>query len=107
MEIEDKLSKRQILSNCQKGEKILLTIILKAASQHIPSGRPRINTEPVPEEILERMRARDDLRSRDPTEERQDHQNNKRTPEKKHGDSSWRHGRTGHTLPNCGELSMQ
>ena len=41
-------------------------IILKAASRHIPSGRHRINTEPVPTEILEKMRARDDLRSRDP-----------------------------------------
>ena len=66
-EIEDKLSKRRLPSNCQKGEKILRTIILKAASRHIPSGRHRINTEPVPAEILEKMRARDDLRSRDPT----------------------------------------
>ena len=54
-------------TNCQKGEKIVRTIILKAASRHIPSGRHRINTESVPAEILERMRARDDLRSRDPT----------------------------------------
>ena len=37
-EIEDKLSKRRLPSNCQKGEKILRTIILKAASRHIPSG---------------------------------------------------------------------
>ena len=66
-EIEDKLSKTRLPSNCQKGEKILRTIILKAASPHIPSGRHRINTEPVPAEILEKMRARDDLRSRDPT----------------------------------------
>ena len=66
-EIEDKLSKRRLPSNCQKGEKILRTIILKAASRHIPSGRHRINMEPVPAEILEKMRARDDLRSRDPT----------------------------------------
>ena len=43
------------------------TIILKAASRHMPSGRHRINTQPVPVEILEKMRARDDLRSRDPT----------------------------------------
>ena len=42
-------------------------LILKAASHHIPSGRHRINTEPVPTEILEKMRARDYLRSRDPT----------------------------------------
>ena len=40
---------------------------MKAASHHIPSGRHRINTEPVATEILERMRARDDLRSEDPT----------------------------------------
>ena len=56
-EIEDKLSKRRLPSNCQKGEKILRTIILKAASRYIPSGRHRINTQPVPAEILEKMRA--------------------------------------------------
>ena len=81
-EIEDKLRKRRLPTNCQKGEKILRTIILKAASQHIPSGPHRINTEPVSEEILERMRARDNLRShlaRPATDERRDHQNNKRT----------------------------
>ena len=65
--IEDKLSKRRLPTNSQKGEKILRAIILKAASQHIPSGRHRLNTEPVPTEILEKMRARDDLRSRDST----------------------------------------
>ena len=31
------------------------------------TGRHRINTEPVPTEILEKMRARDDIRSRDQT----------------------------------------
>ena len=66
-EIEDKLSKRRLPTDCQKGEKNLLTIILKAASHYIPSGRHRINTEPVLTNILEKMRARDDLRSRDPT----------------------------------------
>ena len=66
-EIEDKLSKRRLPSNCQKGEKILRTIILKAASRYIPSGRHCINMEPVLAEILKRMRARDYLRSRDPT----------------------------------------
>ena len=64
-EIEDKLSKIRLLTNCQKGEKILRDIILKAASHHIPSGRHRLNTEPVPTELLEKMRAQDDLRSRD------------------------------------------
>ena len=40
-------------------------IILKAAPHHIPSGRYRFNTEPVPTKILEKMRSRDDFRSRD------------------------------------------
>ena len=62
-EIEDKLSKRRLPTNCQKGEKILRTIVLKAASRHIPSGLHLINTEPIPADILERKRARDDLRS--------------------------------------------
>ena len=62
-EIDDKLSKRRLPTNYQKGEKILRTVSLKAASRRIPSGRHRINTEPVPVKILERMRARDDLRS--------------------------------------------
>ena len=66
-EIEDKLSKRRLPTNFQKGEKILRAIILKAASHHIPYGRHRLNTEPVPTDILENMRARDDLRSRDST----------------------------------------
>ena len=66
-EIEDKLSKRRLPTNCQKGENNLRVIILKAASHHIPSGRHRLNTEPVPTEILEKLRARDDLRSRDST----------------------------------------
>ena len=43
------------------------TIILKAASHHISSGLHRLNTEPVPAEILEKMRARDDIKSKDPT----------------------------------------
>ena len=66
-EIENKLSKRRLPTNSQKGGKFLRTIILKAASRHIPSGRNRIHTEPVPAEILDRIRARDDLRYRDPT----------------------------------------
>ena len=66
-EIEDKPSKRQLPTDCQKGESILCAIILKAASHNIPSGRHRIYTGPVPTEILEKMRARDDLRSRYPT----------------------------------------
>ena len=37
-EIEDKLSKRRLLTKCKNGEKILRVIILKAASHHITSG---------------------------------------------------------------------
>ena len=56
-DIEDKLSQRRLPTDCQKGEKILRAIILKAASHHILSGRHRINTEPIPTEIWEnRMR---------------------------------------------------
>ena len=87
-EIEDKLGKRQIPTNCQKGENILCTIILKAVSRHILSGRHRINREPVPAEILARMRARDDPQiqrsylARPATDARRYHQNNKQTSEK-------------------------
>ena len=50
--IEDKLNNRRLPTNWQKGEKILHVIILKTASYHIPSERHRLNTEPVPTEIL-------------------------------------------------------
>ena len=96
---EDKLIKRRRPTNCQKGEKILHTIILQAASQHIPSGRHRI-TELVPAEILERMRARDDLRSRDHTSPALQQMNDEITrTTNEHGDSSWRHWTTGQNLP--------
>ena len=79
-------------ANWDQYRKILRTILLKAASLHIPSLIDRINTEPVPVEILEMTRARDDLRSRDlarpATDEHRDHQDNIRNT---HGDSSWRH----------------
>ena len=42
-------------------------IILKAASHHIPTGKHKINTEPVPAEILELTKERDELRQRDHT----------------------------------------
>ena len=48
---QHKLSKRRLPTNCQNGEKILRSIILKAASHHIPSCLRRLNTEPVPSEI--------------------------------------------------------
>ena len=46
---------------------IFRTILLKAASHHIPTGRHRLHEEPVPAEILDVMNRRDDLRKRDPT----------------------------------------
>ena len=66
-EIEDKLRNRPLPSDCQKDEKTLRAIILKAASHHIPTGRHKINTEPVPAEILELTKERDELRQRDHT----------------------------------------
>ena len=48
-------------------EKIFRTVLLKAASHHIPTGRHRLHEEPVPSEILDVMTRRDDLRKRDPT----------------------------------------
>ena len=50
--------------DCQKEEKTLRSIILKAASHHIPTGRHKLNTEPVPAEILDLTNKRDDLRQR-------------------------------------------
>ena len=66
-EIEDKLSKRRLPTYCEKGVKLLRTIILKAASLHMPFGRHHLGREPVPADIQELMKARDDLRSQDPT----------------------------------------
>ena len=63
-EIEDKLSKRRLPADC---EKLLRTIILKAASLHIPSGKHHLGREPVPADIQELMKARDDLCSQDLT----------------------------------------
>ena len=66
-EVEAALSKRSLPTDCQRDEKILRTILLKAASHHIPSGRHRLHEEPVPEEILDVVTRRDDLRKRDRT----------------------------------------
>ena len=66
-EVEAALSKRSLPTDCQRDEKIFRTILLKAASHHIPTGRHRLHEEPVPEEILDVMNRRDDLRKRDPT----------------------------------------
>ena len=66
LEVETALSKRSLPTDCQRDEKILRTIILKA-SHHIPTGRHRLHEEPVPAEILDVMTRRDDLRKRDRT----------------------------------------
>ena len=66
-EVETALSKRSLPTDCQRDEKIFHTVLLKAASHHIPTGRHRLHEEPVPAEILDVMTRRDDLRKRDPT----------------------------------------
>ena len=67
LEVEAVLSKHSLPTDCQRDEKILRTILLKAASHHIPTGRHRLHEEPVPAEILYVMTRRDDLRKRDCT----------------------------------------
>ena len=54
-------------TGCQRDDKIFRTVLLKAASHHIPTRRYRLHEEPVPAEILDGMTRRDDLRKRDPT----------------------------------------
>ena len=66
-EVETALSKRSLPTDCQRDEKILRTVLLKAASHHIPTGRHRLHEEPVPAEILDVMTRRDDLHKRDHT----------------------------------------
>ena len=66
-EVEAALSKGSLPTDCQRDEKIFRTVLLKAASHHIPTGRHRLHEEAVPAEILDVMNRRDDLRKRDPT----------------------------------------
>ena len=66
-EVEGALSKHSFPTDCQRDEKIFRTVLLKAASHHIHTGRHRLHEEPVPEEILDVMNRRDDFRKRDPT----------------------------------------
>ena len=66
-EVEAALSKRSLPTDCQRDEKIFHTVLLKAASHHIPTGRHRLHEEHVPVEILDVMTRQDDLRKRDPT----------------------------------------
>ena len=47
-EVEAALSKRSFPTDCQRDEKIFRTVLLKAASHHIPTGRYRLHEEPVP-----------------------------------------------------------
>ena len=65
--VEAALSKRSLPTDCQRDKKILRTILLKAGSHHIPTGRHRLHEEPVPADILDVMTRRDDLRKRDRT----------------------------------------
>ena len=66
-EVEAALNKRSLPTDCQRDEKIFRTVLLKAASHHIPTGRHRLQEEAVPAEILDVMNRRDDLRKRDLT----------------------------------------
>ena len=66
-EVESALGKRSLSTDCQRDEKILCTILLKAPSHHLPTGRHILHQEHVPAEILDVMTRRDDLRKRDPT----------------------------------------
>ena len=75
-EIEGELSKRCLSTDC---EKLLRTIILKAASLHIPSGRHHLSRERVPADIQNLMKARDDLRSQDLTSSRLQQMNDEQT----------------------------
>ena len=66
-EVETALNMCSFPTYCQRDEKIFRTVLHKAASHHIPTGRHRLHEEPVPAEILDVMTRRDDLRKRDPT----------------------------------------
>ena len=66
-EVETALSKRSLPTDYQRDEKIFRTVLLKAASHHIPTGRHRLHEDLVPAEILDVMTIRDDIRTRDPT----------------------------------------
>ena len=54
-EVEAGLSKRSLPTDCQRDEKIFHTVLLKAESHHIPTGRHRLHEEPEPAEIMDRM----------------------------------------------------
>ena len=54
-------------TDSKRDEKIFSTVLLKAASHHIPTGLHRLHEAPVPAEIFDVMTRRDDLCKRDPT----------------------------------------
>ena len=66
-EVEADMSKCSLPTDFQRHEKIIRTILLKAASNHIPTVQHRCHEESVPAEKLDVMTRRDDLRKRDPT----------------------------------------
>ena len=66
-EVEVALRKRSFPIDCQRDEKIIRTVLLKAASHHIHNGCHRLHEEPVPAEILDMMNRWDDLHKRDHT----------------------------------------
>ena len=99
-EIEDKLSKRRLPTNCQKEENIYPldnTVLIQIRFQwkYWKGWEHETTSDP---EIPHRLRC---------------NRWTMRSPEQQtnigeiHGDSSWRHWTTGYTLPNCGELSRQ
>ena len=61
-EVEAAQTKCSLPTDCQRDEKIFRTVLLKAASHHIPTRRHRLHEEAVPAEILDVMNRRDDLR---------------------------------------------
>ena len=110
LEVEAALSKRSLPTDCQRDEKILRTILLKAASHYIPTGRHRFHEEPVPAAILDVMTRRDDLRKRDRTSPELPRLNKdiqKRICE--HKRQQWRYfvENISQILPSCGELSKE
>ena len=110
--MEAALSKRSLPTGCQKDEKILRTILFKAASHHIPTGRHRLHEEPVSAEILDVMTRRDDLSKRDPTSSQLPRLNKdiqKRICEhkRKNGEILLRTWTKKQILPSCGELSKE
>ena len=60
-ELGTALSNRSLPTDSQRNEKIFRTVLLKAASHHIPTGRHILHVEPVPVEIMDVMTRRDDL----------------------------------------------